>query len=233
MRSALAQALAEALETGQAVLPLSPAESPPDIPAAEEVAAEGLELLGLIPCGLRLLESGLAGPLVAPRLLPQGPALPSTILRHGRASPALVAILAEPLSAEGEGLPPLAALHPALDLSASRYLEGPATAAEAVADLAGLGQVVIGRPRPAPPWPDRCALAEGDARPRARAAPVQALLEEAARRARAMGGLPAGAALAVVFDRRGRQVAPGRRWRVSWPGLGHAAAMIEEITSGS
>ncbi len=217
MSNPIAAALVEAWESGNPVSPTPIA----DMATAEDIAAEVLQSLGVLPCGLRLTESGLTGPMLESRFMTTGAVLVSAILRHGRIAPALVGVLAEDLA---DGAPVFSRLHPALDISSTRWRDGAATPADATADLASLGHVVLGKGKAAPP-PSACALLAGDARTRATAADAEALLQRAAQAAREMGGLPAGAVLVVVLDGRAAPADHGD-WAASWTGLGRAAVRI-------
>ncbi len=223
MSAAIAAALAEAWETGHAVAPLPSGCIAAD--AALDIAGAVLEALAIAPIGVRLTETGLLGPLLDSRLLPAGATLPGPAIRHGFASPALVAVLAEPL---GDAPPAFARLHPALDIASSRWRDGPADPAAAVADLASLGHIVLGRGKKDVPVPDRCALVGAAGRARASPADAALLLARAAAAARQMGGLPAGAVLVAVLDGRGRPAPPGGTFAASWPGLGRVTATISE-----
>jgi hypothetical protein len=224
MMGSIASALAEAWETGQPLAPLSPGMALCSLDAAEAVAGEVLEKLALAPCGLRVMESGLVGAMLPGRIMTGGQPLPLAVLPHGRASPALLAVLGEALTAEGSGLPALARLHPALDLAGSRWRDGPANEFEAAADLAGLGYVMLGKGKP-PAWPGSCALALGVERVRAQPLAVAPMFEAAVRVAREAGGLPVGAVLVLVFDGRGLAVEPGEV-TARWTGLGAAQAWL-------
>lgn len=219
MMSSIAAALTEAWETGQPVAPLSAEFALGSLDAAEAVAGAVLEKLVLPPCGIRVLESGLVGAMLEGRISRTGLPLPLAALPHGRAAPALLAVLGEAIAWDGEGLPVVARLHPALDLSASRWRDGPATIFEAAADLAGLGQVVIGKGKPAH-WPSSCALGA----PRATPAGVAGLFETAVRVAREAGGLPVGAVLVLVFDSRAEVLSGPGPVTARWSGLGAATA---------
>ncbi len=158
MLSSVASALTEAWESGQPVAPLTTEYALKDMEAAEEVAGAVLEKLALAPCGIRVTQSGLVGAMLPGRIMASGQPLPLAALPHGRAARALLAVLEEAITAEGNGWPSLARLHPALDLAASRWRDGPANDFEAAADLAGLGYVIIGKGKPAA-WPTSAALA--------------------------------------------------------------------------
>ena len=224
MMGSVAAALAEAWETGQPVAPLGAELALTGMAAGEAVAGAVLEKLALEPCGIRVTQSGLVGAMLPGRIMASGKPLPLAALPHGRAAPALLAVLAEAITPEGTALPALARLHPALDLAASRWRDGPANAWEAAADFAGLGYVVIGKGKPAA-WPANCALALGVARVRAQPVAVQALFEAAVEVAREAGGLPVGAVLVLVLDGRAVPAALGDV-TVRWTGLGTAHAAL-------
>jgi len=160
----VASALAEAWESGKPVAPLTADLALSCLEAAEEVAGDVLERLALPPCGVRVSETGLVGAMLPGRIAATGQTLPLSVLPHGRAAPALLTELAEAITPDGTGLPALERLHPALDLSASRWRDGPANLFEASADLAGLGQVVIGKGKRTG-FPSSCALAPQRADP--------------------------------------------------------------------
>jgi 2-keto-4-pentenoate hydratase len=120
------------------------------------------------------------------------------IMRHGRASAALLGVLGAALKPEATTPPEITAIHPALDISASRFTQGPADRLTEIADLAGLGLLVLGKRRPMPETPSRVALIEGEGAARGRPFDLQAAFAEAAREARRLGGLPAGAVLVVA-----------------------------------
>jgi hypothetical protein len=123
MMGSIASALAEAWETGQ---PVCAEAALTNLDAAENVAGAVLEKLALAPCGIRVTEAGLVGAMLPGRIMAQGHPLPLAVLPHGRAAPALLVVLAEAIAESDTGLPVLAQLHPALDLSASRWRDGPA-----------------------------------------------------------------------------------------------------------
>lgn len=219
--TSLPTALAEAWETG---IPLAPPPAdllPANLDAAEEMAAELTEKLGLAVCGVRVTEAGLLGPLPPARIAQAGATLPLGTFPHGRAAPALLCVLAEALEIDGQGPPMLSALHPALDLSASRYQQGPVDDAAAVADLLGLGHVVAGAAAPAA-LPAAAGLG-GDALAPVELAPLLARAAEATRRA---GGLPAGAVLVLVLDGRGAALETPGEVSAQWEGLGAVSARL-------
>lgn len=219
MKDAIAAALIEAWESGNPVSRLT--EPLADPAAAEDIAAAVLDGLAMLPCGLRITEAGVLGPMVEARFMAQGTVLAAPMLRHAQVAPALVGVLAEELI---QGPPVFARLHPALDVSSSRWAEGPASPAEAMADLGNLGHVVLGKGK-AGAIPTACALVAGEARARPKPAAAEALLLRAAQAACDMGGLPAGAVLVAVLDGRALPAEPGN-WAASWTGLGRAAATI-------
>ena len=194
--------LAEAVETGQPVGALPAAAVPRDLDQAEAVAAALLEELGQAACGVRLLlRAGappLAGPMLETRLLAPGRPVALAALRHPRLSAAAIGVLAEDLSPEHAAPPCFAALHPALDVAASRFAEEPADDLQRVADLAGLGLVVAGRRKALPPQEVPVSLGAKGARRRAVACDLAAAFAAAAAAARRLGGLPAGALLVVA-----------------------------------
>lgn len=226
--SGAARWIAEALETGNPLAPLPAEIAPADVAAGTDAALEALESLGLVPCGIRMAPgpdgSLLAGPMLEARLLPEGAAIGLGALRHPKASAALVAVLAAPLD-PGEDTPPaLATVHPALDLAAHRFREAPADAAGFAADLAGLGLVVAGRRRSPPTGPLAVALGEAERRPRGRPVDLAPRLAAAARAARALGGLPAGALLVLAGLSDPRVPVPGQRLAARLGPLGSASA---------
>ncbi len=196
---AAARWLAEAVETGDPLGPLPAGIAPGNLEQGEDVAFALLEALGQTPCGLRIGPDGVAGPMVEARLLRSGAAVALSVLRHPRASTAVIGVLAEALDPEGTAPPAFSTLHPALDLASTRFSEPPSEPALVAADLGGLGLVVAGK-AVASSSPGRARVACGA--PRARRwdgdADLAARLAEAASVARRLGGLPAGALLVVA-----------------------------------
>jgi hypothetical protein len=194
--------LAEAFETGNPLAPLPAGMAPVSQDDAEEVAGGVLARLGFAPCGLRLAPAAdgslITGPVLEARFLDDGARLAVEIMRHGRASAALLGVLGAALEPEATTPPEITAIHPALDISASRFTQGPADRLTEIADLAGLGLLVLGKRRPMPETPSRVALIEGEGAARGRPFDLQAAFAEAAREARRLGGLPAGAVLVVA-----------------------------------
>jgi hypothetical protein len=211
-RERAADWLREAVETGNPLASLPPELAPGSVAEGERIAALVLERMGLPACGVRLAPGpdgrAVAGPVLEGRLVPAGGTLALAALRHASATAALVAVLAEDLPRRprpaAAGLPALAALHPALDVAASRFRDPPGSAALLAADLGGLGQVVVGRRAAAASLPGEdgrgvpVALAAADRRPRGEPRDLRAALAAAAVAARRLGGLPAGALLVVA-----------------------------------
>ena len=195
--------LAEAVETGNPLGPLPEEIAPRDLDQAAEVAAATVEALGIAPCGVRVLHRPGAVPLVGPmldgRLVPAGGTVALGMLRHPLATGAVIGVLAEPLDADAATPPLFGRLHPALDLSATRFTEAPDQDAALAADLARLGLVVAGKGKAlAPDAALRVALGPKGSRPKGLVVDLAAAFAEAAAEARRWGGLPAGALLVVA-----------------------------------
>ena len=194
--------LTDAFENGGPVDPLATGITPATQDEAEELAGAILARLGFAPCGVRLALAAdgrmIAGPMLEARFLDDGAALSLEILRHGRASAALLGVLGAALDPEATSPPEITALHPALDVSASRFTQGPTDSLTEIADLAGLGVLVLGEGQPVPEAPLRVALIEGDGAPEGAAFDLPAAFAGAAAEARRLGGLPAGAVLVVA-----------------------------------
>ena len=194
--------LTDAFENGGPVDPLATGITPANQDEAEELAGEILARLGFPPCGVRLAPAAdgsmIAGPMLQTRFLDDGARLSLEILRHARASAALLGVLGAALDPEATSPPEITALHPALDVSASRFIQGPPDRLTEIADLAGLGVLVLGKSRPMPEATMRVALAEGEAKPRGTPCDLHATFAAAAAEARRLGGLPAGAVLVVA-----------------------------------
>ena len=194
--------LAEAFETGNPLAPLPDEITPTNQDDAEEVAGGVLAQLGFAPCGVRLVPAAdgslITGPMLEARFLDNGAGLSLEIMRHGRASAALLGVLGAGLEPEATSPPEINAIHPALDISASRFTQGPADRLAEIADLAGLGLLVLGKRRPIPETPSRVALIEGEGAARGRPFDLHAAFAQAAAEARRLGGLPAGAVLVVA-----------------------------------
>jgi 2-keto-4-pentenoate hydratase len=223
-RRQAAACLAGAFETGNPLAALPDTLMPASPAEGDELAAQMLEELGLATCGIRLAVGPdgvrLAGPMLEGRLLPDGASLPLAALRHARASAALVAVLAEALPEHGHGLPAFAAVHPAIDVTGSRFRDPPVGPGLLAADLCGLGHVAVGRGGALPAGSVAVTLAEARRRPRGPAVNLRAALALAADAARQSGGLPAGAVL--VVNGLSPAVAPeaGLSLAASFAGLG-------------
>lgn len=218
-----------ALQTGDLLAPLPPELMPPDQDTAEELAMQVLEWLGFAPCGVRLAPAAdgsmIAGPVLETRFLDDAARLPVEILGHGRASAALLAVLGAALEPDETTPPEIVALHPALDVSASRFIQGPADRLVELADLAGLGMLVLGKRHAFPEAPIRVALAEGEARPRGTPCDLHAAFAAVAAEARRLGGLPAGAVLVVAgLGAPVLGLKPGARLTARFTGIGKVSA---------
>lgn len=199
---ATARWLAEAMETGHPLAPLPEGLAPRDTEQGAAVAAAALEALGIVPCGLRLLRrpgaAALAGPMIEARLVASGARVALGALRHPTVTAAVVGVLAEPLETESDAAPVLARLHPALDITASRFTTPPADDPGLTADLARLGLVVVGKGKAPTELAVKVALGAKGSRPRGQSSDLAAAFAEAAAAARSWGGLPAGALLVVA-----------------------------------
>ncbi|MFM2148517.1 MAG: hypothetical protein RLZZ187_823 [Pseudomonadota bacterium] len=200
--AAAARWLAEAVETGNPLGPLPADMAPRDLDQAAEVAAATLEALAIVPCGLRLLRRAglpaLAGPMLEGRLVPAGRVVALGMLRHPLATAAVIGVLAEPLDPDAATPPVFARLHPALDLSATRFTEAPEDEVTLTADLGRLGLVVAGKGKALAPGSVGVALGLKGSRPRKLEIDLVAAFTEAAAEARRWGGLPAGALLVAA-----------------------------------
>ncbi|MCU0984124.1 MAG: hypothetical protein MUC89_04170 [Acetobacteraceae bacterium] len=207
--------LSEAVTSGNTLAHFPPELAPTTEAQARRVAAALREQLGLANVGLRLASppEGIVGPKVA------GPLFAARLIHAPVASPplhlplptaALVAQLGKPLPARArswtvrEVASRLSSLHVAIDISASRYTAGPANLPCFMADLGGLGAVILGRPARAG-WQEaitspRAAKAAGEDGAVAWRGTIDAAaaLVEAAEAARAVGDLPAGAVLVAA-----------------------------------
>jgi 2-keto-4-pentenoate hydratase len=168
----------------------------------------------------------IAGPMLETRFLDDGARLSLEIMRHGRASAALLGVLGAALNPEATTPPDITALHPALDISASRFTEGPTDRFTEIADLAGLGMLVLGKRRHVPQAPLRVALLEGDGRPKGTLLDLHAAFATAAAEARRLGGLPAGAVLVVAgLGAPVLSLKPAAHITARFSGLGKVSAM--------
>jgi 2-keto-4-pentenoate hydratase len=194
--------LADAVENGGPIDPVASRITPANQDDAEELAGAVLAQLGFAPCGVRLAPAAdgslIAGPMLEARFLDDGAGLSLEIMRHGRASAALLGVLGAALEPDATTPPEITAIHPALDVSASRFTNGPPDRFAEIADLAGLGLLVLGKRRPVPEALSRVALIEGEGSPKGRPFDLHAAFAAAAAEARRLGGLPAGAVLVVA-----------------------------------
>ncbi|MCA3323447.1 MAG: hypothetical protein INF75_00615 [Roseomonas sp.] len=221
--------LAEAFENGNPLAPLPPGIAPASQDDAEEVAGGVLARLGFAPCGIRVAPAAdgslITGPMLEARFLDDGAGLALEIMRHGRASAALLGVLGAALDPEATTPPEITAIHLALDVSASRYTQGPADRFAEIADLAGLGLLVLGKRRPLPEAPIRVALMEGEAKPKGTPLDPRAAFAAAAAEARRLGGLPAGAVLVVAgLGAPVLALKAGARLTARFTGLGKVSA---------
>jgi hypothetical protein len=217
--------LAEAVETGNPLAALPAEIAPRELAEAEEVAAATLEALGQTPCGLRLLRrpgGAVAGPMTEGRLIPSGKPVAVAALPHAEVTAALVGVLAADLDPDGTEAPALARIHPALDVSSSRFGTAPDDVLSLTADLGRIGLVVAGKGRDLPQAPVRVALLPKGARRRGAEIDLAAAFAEAAAAARRWGGLPAGALLVVAGLTA--PVTPSGVLRASFGTLGAAEA---------
>lgn len=230
-----AQALAEAWRDGQPISALPEGAAPRTVAQARRIAHAVLEELDLPVVGIRVLAGGgaaaLAGPLLAPRLAASGAVLPAAMLPGGQATAAVLFPLARALPSSATPYTArrvLAALAPpraAIDLSAWRAAPPPESLPARLADLSGLGHVVLAGPaRGTPPDPASLRLAWGVGK----LAPhdVRDALLAAAEAARAIGGLPAGAALLVAGLSAPEPLAPAASFACRVVGGGLAEASL-------
>jgi len=221
--------LSEAFENGNPLAPLPTEIAPTKQDDAEEVAGGVLARLGFAPCGVRLVPAAdgslISGPMLEARFLDDGAGISLEIMRHGRASAALLGVLGAALEPEATTQPAITAIHPALDVSASRFTQGSADRFSEIADLAGLGLLVLGKRRQVPATPSRVSLVEGEAAPRGKPFDLHAAFAAAAAEARRLGGLPAGAVLVVAgLGAPVLGLKPGARVRARFTGIGKLSA---------
>lgn len=197
-----ALALADAWREGTPIGPLPAGHAPRTAAQAWRVVGAMLRELDQPAVGFRALPDGSVGPLLATRLVASGITLPSAALPGLLASAAAFFPLARalPPSASPYTLRRvLAALGPgraAVDLSAWRTLPPPESLPARIADLGGLGMVVLGQGARGRPDPAVLRLSWRDGPPATR--DIRPLLLAAAEAARHAGGLPAGAALVAA-----------------------------------
>jgi hypothetical protein len=200
--TAAARWLSEAVETGNPLAALPEDLAPRSLGDAQDLAMATLDALQIAPCGLRLLRrpgaAPLAGPMLEGRLVPAGRVVALGMLRHPLATAAVVGVLAEALDPDSDAAPVFARLHPALDLSATRFTDAPADDITLTADLARLGLVVAGKGKALAPGALRVSLGPKGGRPKGQEIDLAAAFADAAAAARGWGGLPAGALLVVA-----------------------------------
>jgi hypothetical protein len=224
-----AKFLAEAWETGHSLAPLPADLAPPDRAAGEAIAAELVELLGVPVCGVRLTPgpdglSMVSAPLLAPRMLRVGTPVALSALRNPRISAGFLGVLAEPF--EG-GEPVISAYHPVLDLAATRYTAGAADVAHQVADMGGLGFVLVGKRWIGTlPEDGEARLGLTGARPRPLRAPLANLMRQAGEEVLRWGGLPAGAVLVVAGLATGSPPVAGQKWAAAISPVGRISAVL-------
>lgn len=224
-----ARFLAEAWETGQSLAPLPEDLAPPDRAAGEAIAAELVEALGLPVCGIRLAPGPdgltlLSAPIFEARMMRVGTPLALSTLRQPRISAGIMGVLAEPLERD---LPVFSAFHPVLDIAATRYTAGAPDSAHQVADLGGLGFVLVGKRWIGDlPEESEARLGLTGARPRPLRAPLAALMRQAGAEAIRWGGLPAGAVLVVSGLATGSPPVAGQKWAAAIPPVGRISALL-------
>lgn len=218
--------LAEAWTSGAPAASFPP---PGDVAAGEAIAAELMKALAWPVSGVRLAPGPdgltlLAAPLPEPCLLRAGAPVTMAALRHARISAGILGVLAEPLE---NGLPVFSAFHPVIDIAASRHAALPTDAAQQVADLGGLGVVVMGkRWIGALPEESEARLGLTGDHPRALRAPLAALMRQAGAAASRMGGLPAGAVLVVAGLATGSPPVAGTKWAAAIPPVGRISITL-------
>jgi hypothetical protein len=206
--------LAEAITTGRTLAPFPPELSPATPAEGRRVAVLLHALLEMPTVGVRLVpppapgSTPVAGPVFAPRLLHAPAATPP--LNRPTPMAALVAQLAQPLPARArpwsfrELSGRIASLHVAIDIGASRFTSGAPDLPCFMADLAGHGVVVVGRPARSgwreailTPRAARATAADGTIAWRGTIDAAKAL-RESAEAARSIGALPEGAVLVAA-----------------------------------
>jgi len=199
-----ARALLEALRDGEPISALPEGGAPQTTAQGQRVARAVLAELDLPVVGFRARADGLAGPLLAPRLVATGAQVPLAALPGLQASAACLVPLARalpPLSEPYSLRRILAALGPAraaIDLAAWRTRTAPTTAAARLADLCGLGMLVVAGPPRGAAAADLGALRVSWNDDPAIVVDVTPQLVAASEAARLAGGLPAGAALVAT-----------------------------------
>lgn len=210
-----AEYLAEAISSGQTLAPFPQELTPRTAADARRIATRLARALGVPVVGVRLVPppAGIDGPLVAgpvlgPRLLHAPAATPP--LHRPSPTAALVAQLGTRLPARAKAwslrelVARIASLHAAIDIGASRFTAGAPDLPCFMADLAGLGAIVLGRQaragwqeRVATPCAARATAEDGRIAWRG-TIDAGAALRDAAEAARSIGDLPAGAVLVAA-----------------------------------
>lgn len=214
--------LYEAWETGNPLAPFPPEMAPANLDAGEAIAAALVEQLGIPVTGVRLAPAPgdiwASAPLLESRILRANTPVTLSALRHIRISAGILGVLAEDLT---DAPPVFAALHPVLDIGAERYQQGAPDAAHRVADLGGLGHVLVGK-RFVGPLPEVVSVRIGPTgtRPRPFDVKLAPLMEQLATDARRWGPLPAGAVLVVAGLALGRVPNPGEKWSAAISPIG-------------
>lgn len=230
LRDSAARWLADAVLSGESAQPLPPLATPRSMLDGQRIAARILEMLDLSPNGLRLAAptngKPVPGPVLEDRLLKDGCTISLATLRHPMASAAVVGVLAEDLARRGDEMPNFAALHPAIDVGSWRLAEPPSTGALAAADLAGLGFIVLGKPKRMLPMRLRISLAPTGTWRRGEEVDLEEAMMAAALAARRAGGLPEGAVLVVPLG-KALVPAPGLDLHGSFGRLGRVSARFE------
>lgn len=226
-----AQALAEAWRSGE-WLPTLPA--PPGTPAqGAAVLAALLTELDLPAVGFRALPDGTTGPLLEARLFASGTSFPASALPQATARAAVLFRLARALPAADTPytarrvLGALGSAQAAIDLAGWRTQAEPTALPARLADMGGLGAVVLATPpRAGANAPDPAALRLAWNGGKLQVLDARPLLLAAAEAARLAGGLPAGAALLAAGLLAPMALAPGQDVSCRIVGLGTATAAL-------
>jgi len=220
--------IAEAWRSGEPV-PAMPYETLPRSQLdGQRIAARVLDLLGLVPNGLRLATANaksVPGPMLEQAMLEDGAEIAAAGLHHPEAFAAIAGVLAEDLPRRGDEMPVFASLHPALDITSWRLAEVPSTSALAAADLAGLGRVVIGKGKKLEPMRLRISVAPEGSWKRGLEIDIEEPILAAALAARRAGGLEKGAVLVAQLG-PGVPLTPGVPLVASFGRLGRVRASI-------
>lgn len=206
--------LHEAWETGNPLAPWPEEMAPTDLAAGEAIAAALVETLDIPVTGMRLApapgDTWVSAPLLEPRMLRAGTPVALSALRHIRVTAGILGVLAEDLV---DAPPVFSAFHPVIDVAAERYAQGAPDAAQRVADLGGLGHVLVGK-RFVGPLPEVVSVRIGPTgtRPRPFEVKLAPLMDQLVADARRWGPLPAGAVLVVAGLALGRMPNPGEKW---------------------